>query len=387
MGRGLRQSRPGYTRQGVRFAPAATADVVGASGTWARLVPAWLSDLAVRGYAEASRQTWETAMGLFVAWVQERGLTEAGQVTRAVMEAYQRHLFRLRSGRGRGPRGGGGAAGAADSEGHPLAIRTQRSRLHAVDRFYAWAVRRGVVGANPAADLELPRKPKSLPDYLTDAEAASVLATCDTSTPGGLRDRAILELLYSSGLRRMEAMRLLVWHLDLERGVVQVVAGKGNKDRFVPVGRRAVAYLARYLAEVRSRWCRDVTEQRLFLEDDGQPMSVGAFGGRLHRLLAAAGIQKRGACHLFRHAFATALVEGGCDIRLIAAMLGHADLESTMLYTRVGIGQLVAAHRLCHPSEREAHAMSHPAERPDGARPDSAFPGQKSGQNPGEVRP
>jgi integrase/recombinase XerD len=369
MGRGLRRSRPGYTRQGVRFAPAATADVDTAAAaavpgqpcTWARLVPAWLADLAVRGYAEASRQTWETAMGLFVAWAQERGLAEAGQVTRAVMEAYQRHLFRLRSGRGRGLRG---AAAQAPPEGHPLAIRTQRSRLHAVDRFYAWAVRQGVVGANPAADLELPRKPKSLPDYLTDAEAASVLAACDTSTPGGLRDRAILELLYSSGLRRMEAMQLLVWHVDLERGVVQVVAGKGNKDRFVPVGRRAVAYLARYLAEVRSRWCRDVTEQRLFLEDDGRPMSVGAFGGRLHRLLAAAGIQKRGACHLFRHAFATALVEGGCDIRLIAAMLGHADLESTMLYTRVGIGQLQAAHRLCHPSEREGASVAVLAQAP-----------------------
>jgi integrase/recombinase XerD len=244
-------------------------------------------------------------------------------------------------------------ATASEPEGHPLAIRTQRARLHAVDRFYAWAVRRGVVGANPAADLELPRKPMSLPDYLTDAEAASVLAACDVSTPEGLRDRAILELLYSSGLRRMEAMRLLVWHLDLERGVVQVVAGKGNKDRFVPVGRRAVAWLVRYLAEVRSRWCRDVTEQRLFLDADGGPSSVGAFGGRLHRLLTAVGICKRGACHLFRHAFATSLVEGGCDIRLIAAMLGHADLESTMLYTRVGIGQLQAAHRLCHPSERE----------------------------------
>jgi integrase/recombinase XerD len=330
----------------------------GAPGSFTHLVPAWLSDLALRGYAEATRTTWSVAMGLFAAWAMERDLHDARQVTRAVMEAYQRHLYRQRSGRGRGPRGsgrsGGSAAGDGSSSGHPLAIRTQRSHLTAVDRFYAWAVKRGHVPANPAADLDLPRKPKTLPDHLTEAEAAGVLGLCEVGTPQGLRDRAILELLYSTGLRRLEALNLQVADLDLTRGIVHVIHGKGAKDRFCPLGQRAAGWLSRYLTEVRARWCRDPAQQRLFLDEDGQPSSSGALGGRLHRLLIAAGISKRGACHLFRHSFATGLVEGGCDIRLIAAMLGHSDLKTTMLYTQVGISQLIAAHRLCHPAERAA---------------------------------
>jgi integrase/recombinase XerD len=351
---GRQRQRAGRQRQGVAWAVDPTAPAIaavgpGTPGSFVRLVPAWLGDLAVRGYAAASRQTWAAAMGLFAAWASDHGLTEAGQVTRAVLEAYQRHLYRARSGFGRGPRTTGRLAQAG---AHPLAVRTQRSRLHAVDRFYAWAVRRGHVPANPAADLDLPRKPHTLPDYLTPAEADAVLAQCDTTTPGGIRDRAFLELLYATGLRRSEALSLGVHAVDLDRGVVQVLRGKGGKDRYCPLGVRAARWLARYQTEVRSRWCIDASDHRLFLDADGRAMSSGALGGRLHRYLVGAGITKRGACHLFRHAFATGLVEGGCDVRLIAAMLGHADLASTMLYTRVGIGQLIAAHRLCHPGER-----------------------------------
>lgn len=347
--------KPGRRRQGVAWvidpaAPAIAAAGPGSPGSFVRLVPAWLGDLAVRGYAAASRETWAAALGLFAAWAADHGLTETGQVTRGVMEAYQRHLYRLRSGFGRGPRTTGRLANHQGA--HPLAVRTQRARLHAVDRFYAWAVKRGHVPANPAADLDLPRKPHALPDYLTAAEAEAVLAQCDATTLSGLRDRAVLELLYATGLRRSEALSLTLDTVDLDRGVVRVVRGKGGRDRYCPLGTRAVPWLTRYLAEVRSRWCRDAADLRFFLDANGGPMSSGSLGGRLHRYLVAAGITKRGACHLFRHAFATGLVEGGCDVRLIAAMLGHADLASTMLYTRVGIGQLIAAHRICHPGER-----------------------------------
>ena len=343
-------------RQGIRWAlgdPAAPAVAgPGGPGSFTRLVPAWLSDLAVRGYADLSRRSWAAALSRFAVWAHEREIRAAGQVTRAVMEAYQRHLYRQRTGYGRGPRLPGRVASRAGD--HALSVRTQRHLLHAVDRFFAWAVKRGHVVANPAADLDLPRLERPLPDYLTAAEAEAVLAACDLTTLEGIRDRAFVEVLYATGLRRTEAVRLLVPEVDLERGIVHVVRGKGRKDRYVPLGRRAAGWVLRYLAEVRSAWCRDALEQRLFLCPDGAAMGGELAGRRLHRLLVAAQITKRGACHLFRHAFATGLVEGGCDVRLIAAMLGHASLTTTMLYTRVGIGQLVTAHRLCHPGERDA---------------------------------
>lgn len=351
----------------------------GSPGSFTRLVPAWLSDLAVRGYAVVSRRTWAAGLSRFAVWAQEREIRQAAQVTRAVMEAYQRHLYRARSGYGCGPRAPGRRA-SADGD-HPLSVRTQRHLLHAIDRFYAWAVKRGHVPANPAADLDLPRLERPLPDYLTATEAEAVLAMCDLSTPDGVRDRAFVELLYATGLRRMEAVQLLVPRVDLERGIVQVVRGKGRKDRYVPLGRRAAVWIVRYVAEVRATWCRDVLEQHLFLTPTGAAMTAGLASRRLNRLLAAAGIQKRGACHLFRHAFATGLVEGGCDVRLIAAMLGHASMNTTMLYTRVGIGQLVTAHRLCHPGETARASAA------TDAAADSASPRVARGQDAAEAQP
>jgi len=352
----VRQHRkPGRQRVGIAWAtgmpgfPAVAGP--GSPGSFTRLVPAWLADLAMKNYAEASCKTWSTALGLFAAWCAERDIFDAPQVTRAVVEAYQRHVFYMRTGYGRGPHGATPTPAA-----QPLANRTQRGRLHAVDRFYAWAVRRGLVPANPAADLELPRKTKPLPEYLTPEEAAAVFGACDVSDPRGLRDRAFLEVLYSTGLRRAEALTLMLDDIDHARGTVRVLHGKGAKDRYSPIGQRALDWLARYDQEARSRWCVDAGEHHVFLDVDGRPVSSTRIGGRIFRLMREAGIMKRGACHLFRHGFATGLVEAGCDIRLIAAMLGHSDLDSTMLYTRVGIGKLVAAHKLYHPAERPAAA-------------------------------
>lgn len=368
--------RPGRQRVGIAWATGAPGFPVvagpGSPGSFTRLVPAWLADLAVKNYAAASRVTWGTALGLFAAWCAERDVYEAAQVTRAVVEAYQRHVFHLRTGYGRGPariaNAGSGSSGApAGAAGLPLANRTQRSRLHAVDRFYAWAVRRGLVSANPAADLEMPRKTQQLPDYLTSEEAAAVLGACEVSDPRGLRDRAFLEVLYSTGLRRSEALALSIDDVDHARGTVRVLHGKGAKDRYSPIGQRALAWLSRYEQQVRATWCVDAGEHRLFLDRDGRPVSNTRIGGRVYRLMRAAGIRKRGACHLFRHGFATGLVEAGCDIRLIAAMLGHSDLDSTMLYTRVGVAKLVAAHRLYHPAERPAALAGGRGDAPDAA--------------------
>ena len=334
--------------------------------SFARLVPLWLRDLGVQHYAAASLRTWASAMGQFVAWCDERGVTQANEITRSVMESYQRHLACVRSGQSRAPHQRSGRGVVSTPRDQTLTTGCQRARLQAVRRFFVWAVKRGYVPANPAGDLDYPRLTRRLPDVLSDDEVAAVLGGCDLSTPEGVRDRAFLEVLYSTGLRRSEAAALALYDLDHGRGIVRVRHGKGGKDRYVPIGKRALAWVVRYAHEIRPQWCASVTQETLFLRPTGEPITDSLMGGRVHRLLAAAGVTKRGACHLFRHTFATGLLENGCDIRLIGAMLGHSNLSATAVYTHVGVGMLVQAHAAFHPSNQAAtHAEDIPTAEPD----------------------
>lgn len=325
--------------------------------SFARLVPLWLRDLGVQNYAASSLTTWASAMGRFVAWCAERGVTQASEITRSVMETYQRHVACVRSGQSRTPHQRSRRGVVSTPRDHTLTTGCQRARLQAVRRFFVWAVKRGYVSANPAGDLDYPRLTRRLPEVLSDDEVAAVLGGCDLTTPEGIRDRAFLEVLYSTGLRRSEAAALALYDLDHERGIVRVRHGKGGKDRYVPIGKRALAWVVRYTSEVRPQWCQSVTHEMLFLRSTGEPITDGLMGGRVHRLLAAAGVTKRGACHLFRHTFATGLLENGCDIRLIGAMLGHSNLSATAVYTHVGVGMLVQAHAAFHPGEQATDHM------------------------------
>ena len=322
-----------------------------APGSFLRLVPLWLLDLERRQYTAASRKTWASVLGMFVAWCQERGLEQPAQVTRAVLESYQRHLAVVRRGQGRERCERSQRTRPTrrwENGGHLLSPGSQRSQMRAIQRWFVWLVRQGYLGANPAADLDHPRLPRHLPDVLTADEVAAVLSQCDLTIPEGVRDRAFLELVCATGLRRSEAARLDERDLDETQGVILVREGKGRKDRYVPASQRAFAWVARYRQDVRSVWCRRLAESRLFLRPDGEPVSDEQMGARVHRLLARAGITKRGACHLFRHTFATGLMEQGCDIRLIGAMLGHHQLSSTALYTQVTVGPMVRAHEQFH---------------------------------------
>jgi integrase/recombinase XerD len=211
-------------------------------------------------------------------------------------------------------------------------------------------VRERLVATNPAADLELPRKGIRLPAaVLTAAEAEQILAVPDVRTPLGLRDRAILETFYSTGIRRFELAGLHVGDLDLAAGVLAVRQGKGKKDRFVPIGDRAAAWVAAYLREVRPLLAMHQDEGVLFLSSDGLPIPPETLSTLLNRIVRAAGIGKPGACHIFRHTMATLMLEGGADIRYIQQMLGHANLDTTQIYTHVAIHTLKAVHAATHP--------------------------------------
>jgi len=214
-------------------------------------------------------------------------------------------------------------------------------------------VRSGQISNNPAADLELPSVPyRQLPHVLSHAEIESILALADIDSAEGLRDRTLLEVLYATGIRRREATQLTVFDVDHGRGTLFVRQGKGRKDQVVPLGERALAWLRRYLDDVRSVWGVDAENRWLFLTRTGTPMPADSVSELARRYVKRAGIGKSGACHAFRHAAATAMLENGADLRFIQALLGHSTVKTTEIYTHVSIEALKAVHAATHPGAR-----------------------------------
>jgi integrase/recombinase XerD len=207
-------------------------------------------------------------------------------------------------------------------------------------------------GVDPASEIELPRVNKRLPRHiLTASEADQVINQTDPADTLGVRDRAILETLYSTGLRRSEMVRLSIYDVHLERATVMVRQGKWHKDRLVPIGQRALAWLNKYLAEVRPMLA-PVGEETLFVTNAGEPFTPESMSqlarGYIERAQLPGG--KQGACHIFRHTMATLMLEGGADIRYIQAILGHSHLSTTQVYTQVGIRMLQQVHAATHPA-------------------------------------
>lgn len=299
------------------------------------LLEQYLDWLAVRNYSAKTVKIRRVCVGYFVDWAGQRGLSQPGEVTKPVVERYQRFLFHLRK-----------------RNGDPLSTRTQVSRLAAVKAWFRWLTRRNHVPFNPAGELDMPRQEHRLPKaVLTEREAELVLAQPNVLDPLGVRDRAVLEVLYSTGMRRMELIGLHTYDLDAERGTVFVRQGKGKKDRLIPIGERAVAWVSRYLHEVRPRLLigdggRDV----LFLTHLGDGFHPEYLTRLVGEYVTAAELGKKGSCHLLRHTMATLMLEGGADIRFIQAMLGHAKLDTTQLYTQVSIRMLKQVHTATHPA-------------------------------------
>jgi integrase/recombinase XerD len=187
---------------------------------------------------------------------------------------------------------------------------------------------------------------------LTASEAERVLAVPDLGEPLGLRDRAMLEVLYATGVRRSELAGLTVFDLDSERRTLAVRQGKGRKDRMIPLGERAAAWTARYQADARPALATEPDDGTLFLTVDGTAFTPNRLTQLVRGYVRRAAIGKQGACHLFRHTMATLMLEGGADIRFIQQMLGHADISTTQIYTQVSLRQLVAIHTATHPGAR-----------------------------------
>lgn len=286
------------------------------------------------GLSEQTARIRHHALDRFIRWCDEHGIDRPQEVTRPILQRYQRHLYHYRK-----------------ADGAPLSFSTQANRLYPLVAFFKWLARENHILTNPASDLDLPKQPRQLPKHLLSvAQVEAIINQPDIETPMGLRGRAILETLYSTGIRRAELTHLKLYDIDLERGSLMVRAGKGGKDRLVPIGERACAWVRKYLTEVRPLLITEPDHGYLFVTDYGAVFEKNRLSDMVQKYVRHAGF-KSGACHLFRHAMATHMLENGADIRYIQTILGHSELSTTQIYTQVSIVKLKEIHTATHPAK------------------------------------
>jgi integrase/recombinase XerD len=293
----------------------------------------WLGE---RNYSEQTMRLRESYLGNFVAWCEARSLQYPQEITRAIIERYQSTLFHHRK-----------------EDGRPLSFQSQSARLISVRMYFKWLARRHVVALSPASELELPKVVKILPrTVLTALEAEAVLRIPDVDEVLGLRDRAMMEVFYSTAIRRAELVNLRIYDVDRDRGTLMVREGKGRRDRVAPLGERALLWVDKYLSESRPELVAAIDDGALFLSSMGEALSLDHVSILVRQYVDRADLGKRGACHLFRHTAATLMLENGADIRFIQQLLGHAKLDTTAIYTQVSIHKLKEVHALTHPGAR-----------------------------------
>ena len=308
----------------------------------------YLTSLGVRNYSPRTIETREAYLHYFIAWCDERSLTKPSQIDRPILERYQRYLYYYRK-----------------ADGEPLSTRSQHARIIPLRHWFSWLVKQGHLLYSPATDLELPRLEKRLPKAILSAkEAETVLAVPDIGNALGLRDRAILEVFYSTGIRRLELIHLTVHSIDAERGTLMIRQGKGKKDRMIPIGERALAWVEKYKESARPDLVAGRDDGTLFLSECGDAFAPNAMTRLVRIYVEKSGVGKKGACHLFRHTMATLMLEGGADIRFIQAMLGHAELSTTEIYTQVSIRLLKSIHTATHPGRMAEAGRHSPEEGP-----------------------
>ena len=282
----------------------------------------WLSDGLARNTLEAYRRD----IAQLACWLDE---AHGKAVIAADSADLQRHL-------------------AWQVETRHAKPRTTSRLVSSFKRFYRFAVREGLRNDDPSTELEAPKLPRSLPKSLSEEEVEALLAAPDVATAQGLRDRAMLETLYASGLRVSELVTLKTVQVSLDTGVIRVM-GKGSKERLTPLGEEAIAWIERYRLEARPALLGARKSDALFVTARGGAMTRQAFWALVKRHARAAGVRHPISPHTLRHAFATHLINHGADLRVVQLLLGHADISTTQIYTHVARERLKALHRKHHP--------------------------------------
>jgi integrase/recombinase XerD len=291
-----------------------------------------------RGQAEHTQRTYAALLGGFVLWAESRKLTDWTQVEISHLTAFLQHE-RNRP-----------LAGEASESNRRLSGESIYSRIAALRAFYRFAEDEKHLKLNMAENLALPRRWKRLPKALTDLEVRRLLQTnpAEPLTASVLCDRAVMELAYASGLRLAELRSLRLEQLHLDAGYIGVI-GKGNKERVVPVGRKAVDALKCYLQDGRPSLVRPRSPANVFLTRRGSPFASTTLWKRIKERVRLAGIARNVTPHMLRHSFATHLLEHGADLRIIQELLGHATISTTEVYTHVSGSRLKQVHKQFHP--------------------------------------
>jgi len=292
-------------------------------------IDAFLSHSAVeRGLAPKTIEAYASDLARFASWLEDAGIAAAGALRREHVTGFARAL---------------------EAEG--LSARSRTRILIATRRWIRFLLATGELAADPMEGVATPRFGQSLPKVLRPDETSALIAAAIPDTALGLRDRAMLEVLYGAGLRVTELVALPLGALDSRAGVLRVL-GKGGRERLVPLGGPALAAVAAYLERGRPALLRtgQPGTDAMFLSRRGAPMTRQNFFARLRKLAGIAGIPAdRISPHVLRHAFATDLLEGGADLRAVQAMLGHADLSTTQIYTHVSQARLRDVVETSHP--------------------------------------
>jgi len=281
----------------------------------------WLED----GLSRNTLESYRRDLRLFGAWLSSSRARTLPGAERADLLAYLAHKFH-----------------------HQAKPRSAARLLSSLKRYYQYLLREGRISADPTLEIESPKLPRSLPKSLTEEDVEALLAAPDVDARLGLRDKAMLETLYASGLRVSELVTMNVAQVSQDMGVVRIM-GKGSKERLVPLGEEALSWIRRYLEDARPAILNGKRSDALFITARGESMSRQAFWYLIRRYSTRAGLAKPISPHTLRHAFATHLLNHGADLRVVQMLLGHADISTTQIYTHVARERLKQLHAKHHP--------------------------------------
>ncbi|MDA8403274.1 MAG: tyrosine-type recombinase/integrase [Desulfobacteraceae bacterium] len=297
----------------------------------------YLTSLKVRNFAKRTVTEIRRKLGKFTLYLENQGVIHIDHITNKTILTYQGELYHT-----------------LNTKGRPNTASHQNNMLVAVKQFTRFLYERGYLVSDPSRGIPYAKEPQRLPrSVLTPTEAKKIIHTPDTTSAIGYRDRTILEVLYTTGIRKEEVNNLTIHDVDYTQGILRILEGKGRKDRIVPIGKIACRYLENYITSVRPELIKDPVNSHLFLSLRGNRLSKNMVWKLVKKYAKKAKIRKNVHPHTFRHTCATTMLKNKADINTVRKLLGHESLATTQIYAHLTITDLKDVHKRCHPREKD----------------------------------